>query len=62
MPPVASRLFFVNFRAVADTVAGTLRPYALRGAGRSESNESGVVKQGAALGVVVPRRARGDGR
>ena len=50
---VDSRLFFVNFKAVADTAAGTLAPYALRGAGRSESNEAGVVKQGAALGVAV---------
>ena len=46
-------LFFVNFKAVADTAAGTLAPYVLRGAGRSESNESGVVKQGAALGLAV---------
>ena len=51
--PLDSRLFFVNFKAVADTAAGTLAPYALRGAGRSESNEAGVVKQGAALGVAV---------
>ena len=51
--PVASRVFLVNFKAVADTAAGTLTPYALRGAGRSESNEAGVVKQGAALGVAV---------
>ncbi|MDT0631836.1 esterase/lipase family protein [Rubrivirga litoralis] len=50
---VDSRLFFVNFEAVADTAAGTLAPYARRGAGRSESNESGVVKQGAALGRAV---------
>ena len=50
---VASRLFFVNFWAVADTAGGTLRPYTARGAGRSESQESGVVKQGAALGVAI---------
>lgn len=54
-PPdsLGTRLFFVNFRAVSDVGAGTVTPYAERGAGRSESNESGVVKQGYALGLAV---------
>lgn len=50
---LGTRLFFLNFRAVHDADAGTLTPYAERGAGRSESNESGVVKQGYALGLAV---------
>ena len=53
-PPAAtaSRQFYVNFQAWAGD--GSLTVHANRGlAGRSESNESGIVKQGRALGLVI---------
>ena len=50
---VASRQFFVNFRAYA-TDDDSLTVHRDRDRdGRSNSNESGIVKQGAALGLVV---------
>ena len=55
-PPPAlglgSRQFYVDFQAWAD--GATLTVHADRGAeGRSESNESGIVKQGRALALVI---------
>ena len=53
-PPAstASRQFYVNFQAWADD--DSLTVHADRGLeGRSESNESGIVKQGYALGLVI---------
>lgn len=48
----ASRQFYVDFRAYAD--ADSLTVHRDRNAeGRSNSNESGIVKQGAALGLVI---------
>ena len=53
-PPaaLASRQFYVDFRAWSD--GESLTVHAERGTeGRSESNESGIVKQGRALGLVI---------
>ena len=50
--PLDTRHVYVDFWAWAD--ADSLTVHADRGApGRSESNESGIVKQGAALGLVI---------
>ena len=50
--PLDARHVYVNFWAWAD--GDSLTVHADRGApGRSESNESGIVKQGAALGLVI---------
>ena len=50
--PLTTRLFLVNFEAVFRD--DTLRAHVTREEeGRSESNESGILKQGAALGQII---------
>lgn len=51
---LGTRLFLINFEAVYDADSKTLMPHAVRDVeGRSNSNESGIVKQGAALGRAI---------
>ena len=50
--PLAGRHVYVNFRAWADDDSLTVHAER-REPGRSESNESGIVKQGVALGLVI---------